>query len=346
MGMDTQKDTVSIHFVRCALTNLTPAAAVRVLGESGISPQLLAVAHARIPAQSFASLWLAVARELDDEFFGLDRRRMKVGSFAFLCHATISATSLEGAIRRSLTGFALLLDDIRGDLGYDADGAVISLTNRMRVASSRRFADETFLVMLHGLLSWLIGRRIPLDVADFAYSKPGYFREYHLMYCQHLRFDADQTAIRFNARLLRAPIVQNTVTLKQFLRTAPQSVFLKYKNEESLNSQVRRRLRHGFKTDDWPSLQQVAEELHVAATTLRRRLAAEGSSFQTIKDQLRHDAAIHYLCNSALNISDIAATLGFQDASAFHRAFRKWSGAQPGEYRRLQAGKTTSQHSR
>lgn len=66
---------------------------------------------------------------------------------------------------------------------------------------------------------------------------------------------------------------------------------------------------------------------------MRRKLISEGTSYQGIRDELRRDTAIHHLCNSALSIADIGGLLGFQEASAFHRAFKKWSGVQPGEYR-------------
>jgi AraC-like DNA-binding protein len=66
-------------------------------------------------------------------------------------------------------------------------------------------------------------------------------------------------------------------------------------------------------------------------------LAAEGASYQGLKDALRRDAAIHWLTGSRLSVEAIAARLGYEDASAFHRAFRKWLNTQPGEYR-MRAG--------
>ena len=72
--------------------------------------------------------------------------------------------------------------------------------------------------------------------------------------------------------------------------------------------------------------------------TVRRRLQEEGASYQSIKDQLRRDLAISYLSHSTRSVMDIALELGFSERSAFHRAFRKWTGASPGEFRRtLQA---------
>src|SRR5258705_154242 len=79
--------------------------------------------------------------------------------------------------------------------------AVISIDNRIAEVSARRFADETFLVMVHGLMCWLAGKRIALTQAEFAHSKPPHAPEYAVMYSQHLRFDARRTAIRFDAKL-------------------------------------------------------------------------------------------------------------------------------------------------
>jgi AraC-like DNA-binding protein len=328
-----EKDTVAIYFVNAALAQLSDAAKARVLATAGVSAELLPVPNARVTAESFAAVWLAVARELDDEFFGLDRRRMKVGSFALLCQALLPSQNLDRALKRMLRGFAVFLDDVAADLSLEAQQAVIRIDNRIESPAGRRFAEETFLVMVHGLMCWLTGKRIALLRVDFAQPRPAHAQEYTVMYSENLGFDADRTTVRFDARLLRAPIVQNATTLKQFLRTAPQSVFLKYKNRDSWTARLRRRLRRCIGESDWPVLEDVAREFHVAPTTLRRKLEAEGTSYQGIKDELRRDAAIHHLCHSPLSVADIGILVGFQEPSAFHRAFKKWSGVQPGEYR-------------
>ena len=329
-----EKDTVSMHFVEAAVARLGPEARARVLEASRVPAELLGTPQARVPAESFSTVWLAVARELDDEFFGLDRRRMKVGTFAFLCQAVLHSPSLDLALRRLLRGFGLVLDDVHGELKVEGGRAVVRLTNRIADREQRRFADETFLIMVHGVACWLVGRRIPLIVAEFAHPRPAHVQEYGVMYCQALAFDAPYTTMQFDAAHLAAPLIQDEVTLKKFLRTAPRSVFLKYKNEDSWTARLRRRLRGCIVTGEWPRLEQVAREFGVAPTTLRRRLEAEGTSYQGIKDELRRDAAVHQLCGTRLSIADIASALGFQETSAFHRAFMRWSGVQPGEYRR------------
>jgi AraC-like DNA-binding protein len=323
-----------MHFVDAAVARLAGDVRARVLAAAGIPAELLGAAHARVPAEAYSALWLAVARELDDEFFGLDRRRMKFGSFSLLCHAVLHAGDLDRALRRLLKGFALLLDDVRAELRVEGEDAIVEVTNRIEDLEARRFADETFLILVHGLMCWLVGRRIPLSVAEFAHPRPAHAQEYTVMYSQRLAFDADRTRVRFDASQLEAPVIQDEASLAKFLRTAPRSVFLKYKNEDGWAARVRRRLRGSIGNTDWPRLEDVAYELHVAPTTLRRRLEAEGTSYQAIKDDLRRDAAIHHLCGTRLSIADIASALGFHETSAFHRAFKRWSGVQPGEYRR------------
>lgn len=333
-----ERDTVSLHFVGAAVARLGAAARARTLAVAGIPEALLAAPHARVPAQSFAALWLAVSRELDDEFFGLDSRRMKVGSFALLSHAVIASANLDRALKHVLRGFRVFLDDVRADLSLDEQDAVVTLENRITAPDARRFADETFLVMVHGLMCWLAGKRIPLSSASFAYPRPEHAHEYTVMYSENLLFDAPATAIRFEARWLGAPLAQTPDSLKSFLRTAPQSVFLKYKNENSLSAKVGRHLRRFVGRDDWPALEQVAQDFHVSPTTLRRRLDAEFTSYQGIKDQVRRDAAVHLLCSTDRTIGEIGVAVGFAEPSAFRRAFKAWSGVPPGEYRRRATG--------
>lgn len=329
----TQKDTIAIYFIGAAVARLAPPARERVLRAVAIPTELLSQSQSRVPAENFAALWMAVARELDDEFFGLDRRRMKVGSFALLCHALLDCTTLAQASRAICRGFALFLDDVQLRLSVHDDQASITIDNRIASPADRLFADEAMLVMVHGLMCWLIGKRIGLDLAEFAAPRPGHAAEYTLMFSQQLRFDAPATAIHFDARLLQSRVVQNRVTVRPFLRGAPQSVFLKYRNTDSWTARLRRRLRGCIGGHDWPVLQQVAAEMGITPTTLRRRLQAEGTSYRQLKDDLRRDAAVHYLCSSQASVTDIAGLLCFQDASAFRRAFKSWTGVQPSRYR-------------
>ena len=71
---------------------------------------------------------------------------------------------------------------------------------------------------------------------------------------------------------------------------------------------------------------------------LRRRLRQEGTSFDAIKDEVRHAAARELLMLGALGIADIAFTLDYGSVSSFVHAFRRWSGMPPGLWRQSQSG--------
>jgi AraC-like DNA-binding protein len=327
--------TVAICFVAAALASVRARQldADALLTRVGLSPALLQVPQARVSAKHYGELWRLVALTLDDEFFGQDSRRMKAGSFAMLVHAVIGCKNLAQALDRSLRFYGLILDDIGASLLRGTAEATVILRERSPGLAPRIFGQEVLLMLVHGVACWLVGRRIPILRAQFNYPEPRHSAEYRLMYCTELAFGSPHTAIVFAAEFLELPIVQNERSAKEFLRTAPESILVKYKNGSSLSARIRRRLRQ-LLPGEVPDFETLAGELNMTTATLRRRLHEEGASYQGIKDQLRRDLAIGYLSHSNRSVMDIALELGFSERSAFHRAFRKWTGASPGEFRR------------
>ena len=85
-----------------------------------------------------------------------------------------------------------------------------------------------------------------------------------------------------------------------------------------------------------PDLQQVAGRLQLPPWTLRRKLDEEGTSYRAILNDTRRDLAMAYIRDTESAFGEIAWLLGFSSAEAFQRAFKRWSGQTPGEYRRAQ----------
>ena len=79
----------------------------------------------------------------------------------------------------------------------------------------------------------------------------------------------------------------------------------------------------------------------MSGRTLRRRLADEGTSYHAIADEVRHGLAVAYLGDARISVTEIAFLLGFADAAAFNKAFRRWAGASPTEVRKRSTAETT-----
>ncbi len=91
-----------------------------------------------------------------------------------------------------------------------------------------------------------------------------------------------------------------------------------------------------------PTIEDIADTLHVSSRTLQRRLQNEGSSFQRVLDEARHQLARHYLNNSVLELNEAAYLLGYEDGNSFVRAFRTWEGVPPARWREMQRAETAS----
>jgi len=87
-----------------------------------------------------------------------------------------------------------------------------------------------------------------------------------------------------------------------------------------------------------PEISTAARDLGMSERSLRRRLAADGTSYRDVVRSALEASAGRMLRNPTQSIKDTAVALGFADAAAFHRAFKRWTGMTPGEYRRARGG--------
>ncbi len=321
--------TIAIHYVTAALRG-----AVRhghdvsgLLATAGIPEALLADDRARVTPAQYSKLVQALWDVLDDEFMGFGPQRSKRGTFPTMCLLAVHCSSLEEALKRGLAFYGLF--DIRPSMRLgERDGVARFTLAAEGVDDPDRFLVESLLVLWHRFSSWLIGRRIPLRSVELAYPEPAHAAEYHLIFGCPLRFAAPETVLAFDNRFLRMPVVQDESALKRFLRNSPAELLSRRDYGADTAGQVRRMLGGGV-----VGLDQVAGRLGMSAPTLRRRLAAEGTSFREVREQLLRDQAVASLVRGGESVEELALRLGFSEASAFHRAFKRWTGNSPGAYR-------------
>ncbi|HEF4763052.1 TPA: AraC family transcriptional regulator [Pseudomonas putida] len=329
--------TIASHFARAVLRGAQRKGYdySGLLQQLGISPELLDEPRARIAPEQFTQLIQALWLALDDEYLGFGQAPSKSGSFAMMCHAVIHCRHLEKALKRGILFYSLFPGAPRLTLTREDEMIRLSLDDSQHWDPDH-FLTEYLLVIWHRFGSWLIGQRIRLEQATFSYPRPEHGAEYDLLFSCPLVFSTTknataQSSLLFHRRYLDMPLLQDERTLRHYLERSPADLLARPDDGHSLSS----RLRHLLSRDSspWPDLEAVAAHLHISPQTLRRHLREEGTSFQELKDHLRRDIAIYHLSRNDLPLQQIAEQLGFSEPSAFHRAFKKWTGLTPGAYR-------------
>jgi AraC-like DNA-binding protein len=324
--------TVPITFVQQLLdgVGLETACRERLLQESGIAPALVEEASARVTTEQFATLYQRLARELDDELPGMFSRPARNGTFKFLCLSVMDARNVRTALYRFTRFFHITLDDIGFEMSRQDALTRVALVPRL-AAPPNTFAQEILLRLVHGVISWLAGRKMPLARVDLAFPRPAHAADYGALYPGPAHFDQPVTALNFDNALLDCPIRQDQKGLAEFMRRAPGDWLFNSFPERLISHGVREYLQAHLSIAT--GIEDVAKAMHVSVRTLSRRLRDEDTSFQAIKDELRRDVAIERLTKTDTPIAQIGAELGFDNPTAFHRAFKAWTGSTPGAYR-------------
>jgi AraC-like DNA-binding protein len=325
--------TVSALLVRAQLlAALAAGVDIAALAARAECPDPFGNERTRIPIDAFARLVRLTWDTLGSESGGFTEQPQRRGLFNMMCHATITCPNLRRALLRGARFYALVQDELRIELAERGDEALLGFQHANRRGLDDRGFTESLMVIWLRWASWLIGREILADRILFAGEPGDYPDEYpHMFPCDH-RFGAGRNGIVFPARYLDAPLLRTPAELADLLASAPESLMRRYIEAPSVASSVRRLLRRHADLAQL-TLEDVAQSLDMSSQTLRRRLREEGNGFQEIKDSVRKESAIELLIDGTRPINDIAVVLGFSEPSAFHRAFKKWTGLTPGAYR-------------
>jgi AraC-like DNA-binding protein len=304
-------------------------------------------------AVKYGKLYQRIMWLMQDECFGMMAGgKVRWGSFRLMCLTLIHCENLRQAVIRAgefseiCRGF-----QVRSTL-HCADGERVSIRmagiESISEAEFKRLmsidnADRirTSLAVWHRFHCWLIGQEIPIESISFSFDCPESFKALAESYPAQVKFNQPYNGFEFNKEYLEARVIQNPQTLDEFIRMAPYHLVISDSARSTLKSKVRTILSKDV-SESMPGAEAVASQLNLSVTTLRRHLQQEDTSFQKIKDECRLEAAIHYLGCQDLTNSVISEKLGFDETSAFFRAFKKWTAMTPGEYRKQMAFEQSS----
>jgi AraC-like DNA-binding protein len=185
--------------------------------------------------------------------------------------------------------------------------------------------------MLRRVHPMLTGQDLDLLEAHFQYPEPDYVSLYQSTFDCPLLFSAEENQLVIDAEVLKQPILQaNPLSVAaadrmcaEFLKANPAT--------DDLVMRVRQMILE--RNNEFWSEDTIAERLNITSRTLRNRLRRLGTSYQAILDSLREQIARDDLTRSTLTVNAIAEHVGYSDARSFRRAFKKWTGMTPDDYR-------------
>ena len=168
------------------------------------------------------------------------------------------------------------------------------------------------------------------DQVLFAFARPRRVAPYQRFFGVVPNFDMERTGVVFKSRQLRAPTHSADLLLHKLMAERVRE--LKQGSVNDIAGQVRRVLRTMVMSSNC-SLNEVAVQIGLHRRTLSRKLAIAGTSFREMRNDASQEVACQLLENTRMPVTDIAATLGYAEPAGFTRAFQRWSGLTPSQWR-------------
>ncbi|MEH6551653.1 MAG: AraC family transcriptional regulator [Pseudomonadales bacterium] len=308
-----------------------------LLRESGISANILVEPKSRVSFRQLSDLSLALMQLLDDESYGLLGKPLRRNTFKLLCYSAINGKTIADVLR-IFTEFMNVLDlDIHFSLIQQNKHAKYQLTRTSNNAISNNYVIAHMFIILHRTLCWMARARIPLTQVDFDYPSPPYSSEYrYLFYGAPVSFDKADSAMSISEHYLALENTRTIDELNVFLKRMPLTILSQTIDEDLLSAQIRSWMERQINRHKHaPDIDAASSYLKRHPQSIRRQLNKEGTSYQSLKMEVRRDMAINLITRSDDSIEGIAAKLDFSEPSAFIRAFKSWTGLTPLSYRKL-----------
>ena len=211
------------------------------------------------------------------------------------------------------------------------DGYALTLAiHGDRLPPARQSAEASLAYCL-AFCRWMTGKPIRPREIRLQGPPPADLAPYQQVFQAPLKFNAEHYGLIFERADLEAPLPSANEALAQ-LHDRFAGEYLARFCSSRVTHQARQVLCRLLPQGE-PRREVVAQALHLSQRTLQRRLQEEGTSYQQLLDDTRRELAEQYLGQVDLTLLEVAYLLGFADPSNFFRAFRRWFGETPGEYR-------------
>lgn len=300
----------------------------------GITPATLEQPDARISYEQLGTLERNAIRITKDPALGL--RLGKANGFlnnGLVGVAAVTSENLKAAFEILKQYYLQATPGWELDLRVEGDRGFFSIRETIPRGDLRAFATEALLAGFYGLVKQAIGRDFSVKKVRLSYPRPAHWKLYAEYVVEApLYFDEPVTEVEFDASILTVPIatadpVTRSVVVQYCATEAARSVPV-----DGAAAQVRKiLLANGGRR---MGLTEVARALQTSARSLRRALNQMGTSYQAVAEDILRTRAVERVRSGKVKVELIAQELGFTDARSFRRAFKRWTGRNPNDYRR------------
>lgn len=243
-----------------------------------------------------------------------------------------TAPTVADLLKRLIRYVLVLSDTLDYELLDEPDGFTFALIGRPHHRPGAALANECALAAVVSMIRQATGSTISPRSVGFRHPQPADDTPHRDYFGCPVWFDAHVDGVRLDAEQLSRPTLLADDGLSTYLLA--QLDDLKARAADRSLVAVVRGVVADTLADGQPSKSDIARRLGMSERTLHRRLAEDGANFQTLVTEARRDAAESLLQSSGHSLADVAFLTGFGDQTAFTRAFKRWTGLTPAEYRR------------
>jgi AraC-like DNA-binding protein len=325
---------ISILYVRALVERVVDTGVPRAtfLDAAGFDAQRLDESDARITCEEYAALQASAFELTGDEALGLHMgEAASATTYSLAAHLVAHATTMRHGLNALLRFHRLLTDSPSWQLVENDRTATLRYELGSGSARCKRFNAELTMTGFFRMVRHFSRHARP-ECVCFEHAAPAYRAEYARIFEGVERFEQPFTGIIIDRALLDAVQLHQDLEFHVALEAQAEKRVSRLTRSRKYSERVREYLVESA-TPERRDMKAAARALGLSPRSLRRRLSQEGSSYTALVEQSLATRAKRLLADGECSIEAAAYAMGFADPSAFYRAFKRWTGTTPKEYR-------------
>lgn len=311
-----------------------------LLRANGFTLADLAKPGVRISVERYSQILRLIRVQTDDAFFGFLSRPVPVKAFNVFCYSVVGCRNLDEVLKQANDFYQLFTDDFSWSLAQEGGDIVVTIDVRPTLPIDYRFVIQSLSLLTIKLFGWLLGEDLEAKSVNFCFAEHSTDENLSYLFGDQVNYDCEDNSFRLSGHYGAATLSCTRDQIALMLR-GTRYLFLLSRNRDPVSQQVRRLLLSN-KYQQWLEVEAVAEKLNISPNQLWRKLKKENTSFLELRDQIKHDWALVLLEDPAFTVEGVADSLHYSDTSAFRKAFKKWTGLQPAQYRSMLSPPSTN----